>query len=121
MIRTIGREVASNPSVPHDYPSVKLDDPSFNAPIYANLFNDEEGRGLRFDLVTPAEGAHGGRRLIDPLTDAPPRGGASAMSSPQVLVANSRDDEGRLSRRGQSCEGIERADAKRLEMLQIAR
>ncbi|NGX94725.1 MAG: DUF736 domain-containing protein [Candidatus Afipia apatlaquensis] len=26
-----------------DYLSVKLDDPSFNAPIYANLFNDEEG------------------------------------------------------------------------------
>ena len=26
-----------------DYLSVKLDDPSFNAPIYANLFNDEDG------------------------------------------------------------------------------
>ena len=26
-----------------DYLSVKLDDPSFNAPIYANLFDDEEG------------------------------------------------------------------------------
>ncbi|MGD0564166.1 MAG: DUF736 domain-containing protein [Roseiarcus sp.] len=26
-----------------DYFSVKLDDPSFNAPIYANLFNDEDG------------------------------------------------------------------------------
>ena len=25
-----------------DYLSVKLDDPSFNAPIYANLFRDEE-------------------------------------------------------------------------------
>jgi uncharacterized protein (DUF736 family) len=25
-----------------DYLSVKLDDPSFNAPIYANLFGDEE-------------------------------------------------------------------------------
>ena len=24
-----------------DYLSVKLDDPSFNAPIYANLFKDE--------------------------------------------------------------------------------
>jgi uncharacterized protein (DUF736 family) len=24
-----------------DYLSVKLDDPSFNAPIYANLFDDE--------------------------------------------------------------------------------
>jgi uncharacterized protein (DUF736 family) len=26
-----------------DYLSLKLDDPSFNAPIYANLFDDEEG------------------------------------------------------------------------------
>jgi uncharacterized protein (DUF736 family) len=26
-----------------DYLSVKLDDPSFNAPIYANLFEDEDG------------------------------------------------------------------------------
>jgi uncharacterized protein (DUF736 family) len=26
-----------------DYLSVKLDDPSFNAPIYANLFKDEAG------------------------------------------------------------------------------
>ena len=26
-----------------DYLSLKLDDPSFNAPIYANLFNDEGG------------------------------------------------------------------------------
>jgi len=28
-----------------DYLSLKLDDPSFNAPIYANLFDDEEGEG----------------------------------------------------------------------------
>jgi len=28
-----------------DYLSVKLDDPSFNAPIYANLFDDEDGDG----------------------------------------------------------------------------
>ena len=27
-----------------DYLSVKLDDPSFEAPIYANLFNDEDGK-----------------------------------------------------------------------------
>ena len=26
-----------------DYLSLKLDDPSFNAPIYANLFGDEKG------------------------------------------------------------------------------
>jgi uncharacterized protein (DUF736 family) len=28
-----------------DYLSVKLDDPSFTAPIYANLFDDEDGDG----------------------------------------------------------------------------
>jgi uncharacterized protein (DUF736 family) len=28
-----------------DYLSVKLDDPSFTAPIYANLFDDEDGEG----------------------------------------------------------------------------
>ena len=32
-----------------DYLSVKLDDPSFNAPIYANLFNDEDGE--TFSLI----------------------------------------------------------------------
>jgi uncharacterized protein (DUF736 family) len=29
-----------------DYLSVKLDDPSFNTPIYANLFHDEGGETL---------------------------------------------------------------------------
>jgi len=28
-----------------DYLGLKLDDPSFNAPIFANLFNDEDGDG----------------------------------------------------------------------------
>ena len=28
-----------------DYLSLKLDDPSFNAPIYANLFDDEDREG----------------------------------------------------------------------------
>ncbi|MDF2118345.1 DUF736 domain-containing protein [Roseiarcaceae bacterium H3SJ34-1] len=28
-----------------DYLGLKLDDPSFAAPIYANLFDDEEGEG----------------------------------------------------------------------------
>lgn len=30
-------------STGRDYLALKLDDPSFNAPIYANLFEDEEG------------------------------------------------------------------------------
>ena len=32
-----------------DYLSLKLDDPSFNAPIFANLFDDEDGDG--FSLI----------------------------------------------------------------------
>ncbi|MGE0652704.1 MAG: DUF736 domain-containing protein [Alphaproteobacteria bacterium] len=32
-----------------DYLGLKLDDPSFTAPIYANLFDDEEGDG--FSLI----------------------------------------------------------------------
>jgi uncharacterized protein (DUF736 family) len=32
-----------------DYLSVKLDDPSFVAPIYANLFDDEDGK--TFNLI----------------------------------------------------------------------
>lgn len=28
-----------------EYPGLKLDDPSFAAPIYANLFDDEDGEG----------------------------------------------------------------------------
>ena len=29
----------------HFAPGLKLDDPSFAAPIYANLFDDEDGKG----------------------------------------------------------------------------
>ena len=32
-----------------DYLSLKLDDPSFNVPIFANLFDDEDGEG--FSLI----------------------------------------------------------------------
>ena len=32
-----------------DYLSVKLDDPSFTAPIFANLFDDEDGKS--FNLI----------------------------------------------------------------------
>ena len=38
---TTGGQVSSNEG--RDYLGLKLDDPSFNAPIYANLFDDEEG------------------------------------------------------------------------------
>ncbi len=39
----IGAAWSKRSSEGRDYLSVKLDDPSFNAPIYANLFEDENG------------------------------------------------------------------------------
>jgi uncharacterized protein (DUF736 family) len=41
----IGAAWAKRSGEGRDYLSVKLDDPSFTAPIYANLFNDEDGEG----------------------------------------------------------------------------
>ena len=45
----IGAAWAKRSNEGRDYLAVKLDDPSFNAPIYANLF-DEEG-GDTFSLI----------------------------------------------------------------------
>ena len=53
-----------------DYLSVKLDDPSFNAPIYANLFDDEDGEGLHPNLVARAQDQ---RRLSKPPPKPRPR------------------------------------------------
>ncbi|WP_316176309.1 DUF736 domain-containing protein [Bradyrhizobium sp. SZCCHNRI1073] len=39
----IGAAWARHSEEGRDYLSLKLDDPSFNAPIYANLFEDEGG------------------------------------------------------------------------------
>ena len=41
----IGAGWAKRSEEGRDYISVKLDDPSFTAPIYANLFDDEDGEG----------------------------------------------------------------------------
>ncbi len=41
----IGAAWARRSNEGRDYISVKLDDPSFTAPIYANLFADEDGDG----------------------------------------------------------------------------
>ena len=38
-----------------DYLSLKLDDPSFNAPIFANLFDDEEGDGFTLIWSRPSK------------------------------------------------------------------
>ncbi|QNA86676.1 DUF736 domain-containing protein [Sphingomonas sp. So64.6b] len=37
------------------YLGLKLDDPSFNAPIYANLFDDEESEGFSLVWSRPAK------------------------------------------------------------------
>ena len=37
------------------YLSVKLDDPSFNAPIFANLFDDEDGEGYTLIWSRPTK------------------------------------------------------------------
>lgn len=41
----IGAAWAKRSNEGRDYLGLKLDDPSFNAPIYANLFDDEDGDG----------------------------------------------------------------------------
>ena len=41
----IGAAWAKRSTEGRDYLSVKLDDPSFTQPIYANLFKDDEGDG----------------------------------------------------------------------------
>ncbi|MFG1303016.1 DUF736 domain-containing protein [Xanthobacter autotrophicus] len=43
-----------------DYLGLKLDDPSFNAPIYANLFEDEDSEGFSLIWSRP-----NGRRSAD--------------------------------------------------------
>lgn len=41
----IGAAWSKRSSEGREYLGLKLDDPSFNAPIYANLFDDEDGEG----------------------------------------------------------------------------
>ena len=38
-----------------DYLSLKLDDPSFTAPIYANLFDDQDGEGYTLIWSRPSK------------------------------------------------------------------
>ena len=45
----IGAAWAKRSNEGRDYLGLKLDDPSFTAPIFANLFADEEGEG--FSLI----------------------------------------------------------------------
>jgi uncharacterized protein (DUF736 family) len=50
----IGAAWSKTSSEGRDYLGLKLDDPSFNAPIYANLFDDEEGEGYSLIWSRPS-------------------------------------------------------------------
>ncbi|CCD97210.1 DUF736 domain-containing protein [Bradyrhizobium sp. HKCCYLS2038] len=53
----IGAAWARRSEEGRDYLSLKLDDPSFNAPIYANLFDDEGGEGYTLLWSRPRKAA----------------------------------------------------------------
>jgi uncharacterized protein (DUF736 family) len=50
----IGAAWAKQSNEGRDYLGLKLDDPSFTAPIYANLFDDEDGEGYSLIWSRPA-------------------------------------------------------------------
>ena len=51
----IGAAWAKRSTEGRDYLGLKLDDPSFTGPIYANLFADEEGEGHSLIWSRPAK------------------------------------------------------------------
>lgn len=50
----IGAAWAKRSNEGRDYLGLKLDDPSFNAPIFANLFADEDGEGYSLIWSRPS-------------------------------------------------------------------
>ncbi|MCG5486291.1 MAG: DUF736 family protein [Sinorhizobium meliloti] len=50
----IGAAWAKRSNEGRNYLSPKLDDPSFTSPIYANLFDDEDGKGISLIGSRPA-------------------------------------------------------------------
>ncbi|TGR84240.1 DUF736 domain-containing protein [Mesorhizobium sp. M2D.F.Ca.ET.223.01.1.1] len=50
----IGAAWAKQSNEGRDYLALKLDDPSFTAPIFANLFNDEDGEGYSLIWSRPS-------------------------------------------------------------------
>ena len=50
----IGAAWAKRSNEGRDYLGLKLDDPSFTAPIYANLFDDEDGDGYSLIWSRPS-------------------------------------------------------------------
>src|SRR3546814_13655373 len=69
----IGAGWAKQSNEGRDYLSLKLDDPSFAAPIYANLFDDEAGE--TFNLIWSRNRATNG---ACPSSDQPPSGSTGA-------------------------------------------
>src|SRR5262249_42624966 len=51
----IGAAWSKRSSEGRDYLSLKLDDPSFTAPIFANLFDDEDGEGYTLIWSRPSK------------------------------------------------------------------
>ena len=51
----IGAAWAKRSNEGRDYLGLKLDDPSFTAPIFANLFDDEDGEGYSLVWSRPAK------------------------------------------------------------------
>ncbi len=67
-----------------DYLGLKLDDPSFTAPIYANLFDDEDGEGYSLIWSRPTVAA-----ATEATKQGPGRTAGAAFplkTPPQVLV-----------------------------------
>ena len=62
----IGAAWAKRSNEGRDYLGLKLDDPSFTAPIFANLFDDEDGEGYSLIWSRP-----NGRRSDCPAYNAP--------------------------------------------------
>ena len=50
----IGAAWAKRSNEGRDYLGLKLDDPSFNAPIFANLFDDQDGDGYSLIWSRPS-------------------------------------------------------------------
>ena len=51
----IGAAWAKRSNEGRDYLGLKLDDPSFTAPIFANLFDDEDGEGFTLIWSRPSK------------------------------------------------------------------
>ena len=51
----IGAAWAKRSNEGRDYLGLKLDDPSFTAPIFANLFDDEDGEGYTLIWSRPSK------------------------------------------------------------------